>query len=1033
MSPLSNRLSLALLWCSVAIVLLTIAVPLYKDAKHPEPRAEGGVLDLRSWVPEHSKTIRLDGEWEFYWNSLLTPQDLAATAPAPERISVPSSWDTIKHDGKSLPDSGYATYRLHIDMPAGHEGIYGIKTSNIRASNRIYVNGELVGSSGDPSSSPDRIVHRNTPYTAFFEVREPRIDIVVQVASYKSFNSGIVQSISLGSQHAISSFNNYNNALDGGLAAGFFVMAIYFIGIFFQRSSYKELLFFALSCLATTAFILTHSERLLTQMFPELSIEAQLYIEDISSILMFSFFSRYVYHSFPHLYPRAVLYVVETLAAIGIVVVLFTSASYNGPFVLSLSFLILFVMLVNSFFMGVAARRDPYGSAYLYIGIIGTLDFVVVNMLNNVWKLEEHYFFPVALPIIVMSQALYVSKQYTRAFETVQELSAKLSTLDKMKDEFLAKTSHELKSPLNAMINISQSLLRGAGGEMSPAHSGDLKLVVDTGKRLSTLVNDILDYSKIKNHDLTLHLKHFDCRMVADAVVEVFAHVIRGKKLTIENRLPRGKLIVCADENRLMQIVYNLVDNAVKYTPSGTIAITGRQSGESVFLTVEDTGIGIPENRFGDIFKSFEQVDSGIARSYGGIGLGLAITQQLVELHGGTVEVSSEVGKGSRFTFSVRAGERSSVGREERERSSPGARYADFASVPSGAALQELAATSEGSGYSILAVDDEYSSLRALTNLLRLDRYEVTAVSGGEEALALLNEGRTYDLVLLDLMMPGMSGYETCKRIRESYSLLELPILMVSAKNQYSDMAAGFLAGANDFLEKPYDHLELRSRVGTLVQLKKSAEELLRKELSFLQAQIKPHFIFNTLNTILSFSYTDHDRSRKLLADFSFYLRNSFDFKEASAFIPLKREMELLRAYLGIEQARFGDMLAVELTIDPAAENVPIPSVLLQPLAENAIYHGIMKKEQGGRLAVRAAVEGDELVVEVRDDGVGMEEKASREAEGGRQGIALENIRSRLMRTYNRDLHIRSAKGEGTVVIVRIPVYFSRGKSYAGG
>src|SRR5262249_46439138 len=159
--------------------------------------------------------------------------------------------------------------------------------------------------------------------------------------------------------------------------------------------------------------------------------------------------------------------------------------------------------------------------------------------------------------------------------------------------------------------------------------------------------------------------------------------------------------------------------------------------------------------------------------------------------------------------------------------------------------------------------------------------------------------------------------------------------------SQYDDLTVGLAAGANDFLEKPYNHTELKSRVGTLVQLKRSADELVRKELSFLQAQIKPHFIYNTLNTILSYSYTDHQRSRKLLHYFSTYLRNCFDFKETADFVPLEKEVALLHAYAEIEKARFVDMLDVDIQVDPAALEVPIPSLIIQPLVENAIYHGI--------------------------------------------------------------------------------------------
>lgn len=1017
------RLDRLWLCLCVFVIVFTIGKPLYEEFREPSPQAVRGLLDLRDRSFGDADYVRLNGEWEFYWNALLEPGDFAGGAAAtlqPERITVPSSWDSIAIGGQRLPDSGYATYRLRILVPEQH-GVFGIKTSNIRASNRIFVNGEQIGHSGEPDASPERIEHRNTPYTGYFKVDGREIEIVVQVASYKSFNSGIVQAISFGNQRAISALNNYNIALDGVLAGGFITVAIYFLGIFFQRRSHKELLFFGLCSIATVAFVLTHSERLLMQMFPAMSIEVGLYISDISAILMFSLFARYVYHSFPHLYPLKVLRAVEGVAAVNIAAVLFTTASYNGPYILFLVFLVMGVMLLNCFYMGKAAWEDKEGSSYLYIGILGTLDYVVVNFLNNIWKLEANYFLPVALPIIILSQALYMSRQYTKSYRTIQDLSAKLTTLDKLKDEFLANTSHELKTPLNGIINISQSLLAGAGGEVNRSQASDLKLVVDTGKRLSTLVNDILDYSKMKNRDLQLRTSHFDSCMVIGVVVEMVGHSIRNSALKLVNAVPEGRFFVNADENRFTQIVYNLIDNAVKYTAEGRVEISASRAGGHVYFTVADTGIGVAPERIEDIFKSFEQLEPSLTRTHGGVGLGLTITQQLVELHGGTIRVESEPGAGSKFIFSVPAGSASQTVVHEPD----SRRWADIYGAQAQAEVAAAVQQHPGDGaVRILAVDDEYSSLKAITNLLTVEKYTVTTATNGEEALKALMSGGSFDLCILDVMMPGLSGYEVCRQIRAKYSLLELPVLLVTAKNQYHELAAGFAAGANDYLEKPYDHVELINRVGTLVQLKRSSDELVRKELSFLQAQIKPHFIYNTLNTILSFSYTDHQRSRKLLNNFGVYLRSCFDFKEATGFVSLDKELAMLRAYTEIEKARFGEMLEVEIQVKDVDPEFQVPSLIVQPLAENAIYHGIMKKENGGRLVVKASMEAGQLRIEVADNGVGMKMAAGESAGqsfDGRKGVALENIRKRLFHLYGVEPVIRSVPDRGTTVVVVIP------------
>ncbi len=1026
----------------IAALVLVFVLPVLRDRGQIRPKAENGLLDLRQWEPSETETLRLDGEWEFYWSRLWSPQPNGEAPPREELIPimVPASWDSLQADGRRLPDSGYATYRLRVLLPEGHGPYYGLKTSNIRASNRVFVNGQEVGHSGRPAADPNSIIHRNTPYAAFFEVRGNEADIVVQVASFKSFNSGIVQSVFFGSEAAISRLNNYNNAMDGALASGFLVLAVYFVGIFFQRPSHRELLFFGLCCLATFVYLLTHSERLLMQLLPQLSIELQLFVEDISAVLMFSFFSRYVYHSFPNLYPRRVMQGIELIAAVYIAAVLLTSASYNGPFILLLSFTILTVMLLNCFYMAMAARRYQEGAVYLYLGILGTLNFVIVNMLNIIWKLDEHYFLPVALPLLVMSQALYMSKQYTQSYRTIRLLSDRLSAVDRLKDEFLAKTSHELKTPLNAMINITDSLLQGAGGPLTPQQAGDLTLVADTGRRLSALVLDILDYSKMRNHDLMLRWSHFDSYAVIEHILSIFRRMADGSRLTLVNRVEPERFRLVADKDRFTQMIHNLVENAVKYTPDGTVTVTAEQNGEYAVFGVEDTGIGIPRERFGDIFKSFEQLEPSLTRSYGGVGLGLAITRQLAELHGGTVEVESQPGKGTRMTVSIPYNLGQGESRQDdlsppdvvTETETGGWDYRDRepSGIASGLPEPPPAVHTGAQRPRILAADDDYGSLRALSNLLMLDGYEVTPVRDGEEVLRLLEAGLKFDLCILDIMMPRLSGFETCHALRRQYSLLELPVLLLTARSRQDSLSCGFTAGANDFLEKPYDRTELKSRVRTLLQLKRSGEELLHKEMSFLQAQIKPHFIYNTLNAILSFSYTDHLRSRKLLQDFATYLRYSFDFREAGGMVSLEQEVALLGAYLSIEQARFGDMLEVEMEIAPEAGQVQIPSLLLQPLAENAIRHGIMQQENGGRLRVSAQLEADGLRIEVEDNGVGFDPAAA--SSGGRSktdaqqavmrhGIGLDNIRSRLKRLCGSEPVIESTPGVGTRISILIP------------
>ncbi|MDY6939593.1 MAG: CHASE2 domain-containing protein, partial [Cyanobacteriota bacterium] len=422
-----------------------------------------------------------------------------------------------------------------------------------------------------------------------------------------------------------------------------------------------------------------------------------------------------------------------------------------------------------------------------------------------------------------------LKQSYLQLAEYAQTLEAKnedLKRLDKLKDEFLANTSHELRTPLNGTIGIVESMLDGATGNLTELQEKNLWMVAQSSHRLSNLVNDILDFSKLKSHGLELRPKSIDLWGMTNTVLEFDRTLIGNKDLELINAIPKGLSPAESDENRLQQILHNLVGNAIKFTQSGRIEVSAKAiDNRQLAIAIADTGIGIPADRLDRIFESFEQADGSTARQYGGTGLGLAVTQQLVELHGGKIWVESEEGVGSRFTFTLPMSDRPA---EPIPATPTTVRrpVANLAQSPTAANL----ATANGAivptdnteiegNFHILAVDDEPINIQVLRNHLSVNNYRVTEALNGAEALAALESGETFDLVLLDVMMPQMSGYEVCAKIREKYPAQDLPIVMLTAKNQISDLVTGFQYGANDYLTKPFVKDELLTRIKTHIKL----------------------------------------------------------------------------------------------------------------------------------------------------------------------------------------------------------------------
>jgi len=450
-----------------------------------------------------------------------------------------------------------------------------------------------------------------------------------------------------------------------------------------------------------------------------------------------------------------------------------------------------------------------------------------------------------------------MAEQLQASFATLKAKNAELERLDELKDEFLANTSHELRTPLNGIIGIAESLIEGVAGPVSDRQRHNLTAIVSSGQRLATLVNDILDFAKLKHQDIQLQLRPVGLRAIAEVVLTLSQPLVGTKNLQLLNTIPEDLPLAQADENRLQQIFYNLIGNAIKFTEAGTIEVSaalsdlereGRQGdkgtrgqGEEltslpntrhptpdtlIEITVRDTGIGIPEEKRDRIFESFEQADGSTAREYGGTGLGLAVTKKLVELHGGRIAVESTPGESSIFTFTLPIS-------PQQQAAAPASPIA--LSKLRGEVTEEQVQpqpqslkNSDPSSFTILIVDDEPINRQVFCNYLSLANYTIAEASSGPKALEMLDDGFKPDLILLDVMMPRGTGYEVTKTIRETWNASELPIILLTAKNQVSDLVVGLEVGANDYLTKPIAKDELLARIKTHLNLQQLKAENLR-------------------------------------------------------------------------------------------------------------------------------------------------------------------------------------------------------------
>jgi signal transduction histidine kinase/CheY-like chemotaxis protein len=415
--------------------------------------------------------------------------------------------------------------------------------------------------------------------------------------------------------------------------------------------------------------------------------------------------------------------------------------------------------------------------------------------------LKPRRFSPVEIEILkdlaAAAQSELTNVQLNKSLEVSRLALENAETAMKSKQDFLAMVSHEIRTPMNGILGMAEIL---ADSELTDSQRGSLDTIRECTHALVSLMNDVLDFSKIESGRLDLEKIPFDPRVSINHVIALNHQAAARKGVVLESRVgPKVPVTILGDPLRIGQILLNLVGNAVKFTRSGSVKIdldvAARGPTENPLLRFEvrDTGVGISPEARARLFQAFRQADPSVARHYGGTGLGLVISKQLVERMGGEITVESAPAQGSTFSFTIAypLGESTAA--------------APVVVAPAQRALQA------SSALTVLVAEDNLVNQRVLAHLLKKIGYSAEFVSGGFECLKRLAR-ESFDIVLMDVQMPDLDGMETARRLRALSGHATSPwIIAVTANAMPEDRQRCLSAGMNDYLSKPLREESLRA------------------------------------------------------------------------------------------------------------------------------------------------------------------------------------------------------------------------------